>query len=209
MRVLGVVASALLLMACGGDADPSSSAAASESTGEAGSSLPVLEGDDVWSVDLENSSVSFTAIQEGNAFDGHFNAFEVAIKLNPDDPTDAEIHAIINMTSVDAGDGDRNGSLPTSDWFATKKFPTARFHSTEVIATGGGAFSATGELSIKGAAKLITLPFTLMLDGEKARALGEVEINRTDYNVGEGEFAGDEWVGHGVTVKVDISATKG
>ncbi len=212
MRRLLVIGVAGVLVACGGADEPSAGALAADASGAESASetdeLPQLTGDDVWIVDVENSSVTFEGVQEGALFDGRFNRFDAAIRLNPDDPAGAEIHAVIDMASVDAGDTDRNDALPTREWFHTKSFPVARFTSTEVRRAADGNYEAVGSLSMKGATRPVVLPFTLEVTGDTARAVGTIALDRTDYSVGEGEFADGKFVDAAVDVTVDVSATR-
>ncbi|MCI5047993.1 MAG: YceI family protein [Aquisalinus sp.] len=212
MRLTALLALPFFLTACGGASDSAvaGSEAGSAVASVAGpfSALPALAGDFVWVPDYENSSVVFSAEQEGKSFEGRFDSFKAAIRLNPADLSDAEIHAIIDVASVDAGDADRNSSLPTSDWFKVRSFPTATFVSEDVRQVSEGKYEAVGELTIKGISRPVTLPFDLSVEGNQAMATGSIELNRTDYNVGEGAYAGDAWIGYPVSVSVTITATR-
>ena len=161
-----------------------------------------------WIPDYSQSSVKFRAQQQGVEFIGAFEKFSIDIKLDPNDPSTGSITATIEMSSADAGDRDRNNALPTRDWFSTKKFPTAEFRSQSIIADGEGSFIATGTLSMKGVEKGVTLPFTLAIDGDHARASGVASLNRTDFKVGDGAFKTGDWVALNVDVLIDIVATR-
>jgi polyisoprenoid-binding protein YceI len=67
---------------------------------------------------------------------------------------------------------------------------------------------ATGTLSIKGISKPVTLPFTLILSGNTAHAVGKAQVIRTDFHVGTGEWEKPDPVAHEVTVNIDLTATK-
>ncbi len=212
MRLAALLVLPFFLTACGGAGDSAVAGVetGTTATGEAGAfaALPFLEGEFVWATDYASSSVTFSAEQEGQSFEGRFESFRAAIRLNPADISDAEIHAIIDMASVDAGDADRNSSLPTSDWFKTRSFPTATFRSAQVRQISEGRYEATGELTIKGISQPVSLPFDLMIEGNTATASGSLELDRTDFNVGEGAYADDAWIGYPVSVSVKISASR-
>ncbi|MCI5044049.1 MAG: YceI family protein [Aquisalinus sp.] len=212
MRLTAFLALPFFLTACSGAGDSAVASAeagpAIESEAGAFTELSVLTGEFVWSPDYESSSVVFSAEQEGKSFEGRFDSFKAAIRLNPTDLSDAEIHAIIDMVSVDAGDADRNSSLPTSDWFKIRTFPTATFTSTDVRQVSEGKFEAVGDLTIKGVSQPVILPFDLSIDGNQAVATGSLQLNRTDFNVGEGAYADDAWIGYPVSVTVTITASR-
>ena len=192
-----------LLIACGGSTASDNAAPAA-----AGSQLEALTGDHVWKIDKAVSTLIFEASQQGTTFVGRFNEFDAAIRLDPADLSDAVIRAEVKLASVDAGDRDRNASLPSADWFDVKAHPVASFVSESVKRLEDGSYVASGMLTIKGASRALDLPFTLAIDQSTARASGTVDLNRRDFNVGSGQFETDEWVGHDVRVKLDIVASR-
>ena len=161
-----------------------------------------------WAIDRTESTISFIGIQQGEEFTGCFDRFDIAIDLDPDNPADGSIHVEIDMTSAVGGSEDRNSALPGKDWFHIKSFPAATFVSTDITATGPSAFLAKGELLLKGVSKTVELPFTLDVNGDTAQAIGQTDLNRLDFNVGDGAFKTDEWIDFNVVVKIDISASR-
>lgn len=192
------------LVACSGESGQT--ALAQEAN--ASMSLPPLSGHYVWTPDYSQSTLTFDAVHNGDEFTGEFETFEAAIRLNPDDLSNASIFAIVDLSSVDAKDSDRSGALGTKEWFNVKAYPKAVFRSDDVTKTQEG-YVASGELSIKGQTQEIELPFTLNIDGRTATARGQYVMNRTDFGLGNGEYTKDEsWVKYNVTVNVDIVATR-
>lgn len=161
-----------------------------------------------WNVGAEQSSVTFSATQVGQSFTGKFKAFKAQIRFDPADLASAHVLATIDMSSVDAGDGQRNIALPTSDWFDSQVFPSATFEATSFTALAAGKYEARGTLTIRGVAQEILLPFSLDIDGDKANMQGEVTIIRTDYGVGQGQWQSGQWVGLEVKIIVEIVATR-
>ncbi len=200
--ILGLAAS-IMLAACG-DTAPSNVVATSVS----GDQAAVLQDGHAWTLDAEKSTLRFSATQQNEQFTGRFKNFTAQINLNPDDLSNASIKAVIEMKSVDAGAADRNGSLPTRVWFNVKTFPEASFTSSSVTHLQGDDYEATGTLSIKGVSKEVTLPFTLTIVADVATASGKLSLNRTDFNVGEGDYADGSEIGFGVEVMVDLVATR-
>ena len=161
-----------------------------------------------WTVNADESKVLFRGTQEGDAFEGHFPKFDATIILDPENLETASIRAVIDMSAIEAGDDDRNSSLPGREWFHVRKFPEAVFTSNMVIRNAEGIYEAVGTLQIKDVSQDVTLPFTLEIDGNTARAAGTLSLIRTDYNVGTGAFSKGNWVGLDVTVEVQIVATR-
>jgi polyisoprenoid-binding protein YceI len=196
MRFFLALVAALTLAACG-NAQNEAQAVEIETAPASG-----------WVVDKETSSVIFRGKQEGETFEGRFASFDAAITLDPANLAGASIRAVIDMSSFEAGDGDRNAALPGKDWFHVKKHPEAVFASSAITQTGDGQYEAAGSLTIKGVSKDITLPFSLNIDGDTAAATGNLTLIRTDYNVGEGPYEKGTWVDLNVEVEITINATK-
>lgn len=199
MRLFLAAAAVTMLAGCGGEA-PSAAAATTVD------SEPPPPGG--WAVDKSASRLAFTATQTGEAFEGRFENFTASIVFDPDDLSAAHIVVAVDPASARTGDRQRDTALPGSDWFRTRDYPTARFESREVSRTGEGAYEARGALTMRDVTRDIALPFTLAIDGARARAEGGVTLIRTDWGVGQGEFATDQWVGTEVGVKFVIEATK-
>jgi len=159
-----------------------------------------------WAVDKTTSSISFSGVQTEEIFTGSFADFDVQISFSSDDLAGAKVVAEIDLASADAGDKDRNGALPGKEWFFVKKFPTAKFEATGFKHLGGNQYETTGQLTIRGTAKTISLPFTLDIKNGQAVMQGQVTLNRRDYNVGTGMWKDEAWVDHNIGVQVVIKA---
>ncbi|MBB5519915.1 YceI family protein [Amphiplicatus metriothermophilus] len=179
------------------------SAAVAESAAEAPAA-----GAHVWTLDPAASRLVFAATQTGERFEGRFEDFSADIAFDPDDPESASIAVTVDLASARTGDRQRDAALPGRDWFHVREHPTARFVSDAVAKTGENAYEARGTLTIRGVSKEVALPFTLTIDGDRAHAEGSLVIDRTDFGVGQGEFATGQWVGLDVDVSFVVEATR-
>ncbi|NRA30697.1 MAG: YceI family protein [Parvularculaceae bacterium] len=207
MRLISLAAGAALfaVAACGGGGD----AEAPKPMPKVELLAPEMAGDHVWAVDVTSSSVGFQGSMNGKTFDGGFSNFAIGIALDPANPSEGgAIEARIDLGSVDAGDSEKNDALPKETWFHIDAHPIATFRSDAIVATGEGSFAAEGTLSLKGITKDVTLPFTLDVDDATGRAVAEssVTLNRSDFQVGTGEFAEGKWVSFDVEVIIRIEA---
>ncbi|MBI3443968.1 MAG: YceI family protein [Magnetospirillum sp.] len=160
-----------------------------------------------WNVDGAKSRLGFVGSQGGSPFEGRFTRWTARIDFDPANPGAAKAMVEIDMTSATTGDPQKDQSLPQSDWFDAKSFPKARFEAAGFKAKGGNAFEAPGTLTIRGLGKAVSLPFTLDLSGNQAKAKGRLELIRTDYGVGQGEWKSGDMVALQVAVTVDIEAS--
>jgi polyisoprenoid-binding protein YceI len=160
-----------------------------------------------WTIDTAKSRLGFAGSENGSAFTGSFGKFSGTIVFDPADP--AAGHADVTMATASAttGDQQKDGALPDSDWFAVDKYPEAHFVATGFKATGSG-YEALGTLTIRGVAKPVILPFTLVLAGGTAKAEGTLPIIRTDFGVGQGAWSTAQYVALQVEVSFKILAEK-
>lgn len=161
-----------------------------------------------WVVDKAKSRLEFSGTQTGKEFSGAFSDFDASIVFDPADLSAASIDVVVDTSSAKTGDRQRDAALPTPDWFSAKTFPEATFSASEIIATGDSAFEARGRLKIRDATRDFALPFTLAITGDKAVADGAATLLRTDFGVGQGEFATGQWVGLDVKVSFHIEANR-
>lgn len=104
---------------------------------------------------------------------------------------------VIDMTSITNTDleGEWNqklvGHLKSDDFFGVEKYPTATFEITQVVSRGKpGEYKIVGDLTIKGIKKEIKFQADVEDMGDKAKAVAEVVVDRSEYNVryGSGSF---------------------
>lgn len=165
---------------------------------------PALASD--WTVDQSASTLAFTARQNGSPLEGRFTDWSAEITFDPRALGEARIAASIGTASATTGQPQVDGTLPGASWFDAAAHPQARFVSSEIVAVGDGRFEASGTLTLKGIEMPLTLPFSLEIDGDTARAAAEVTLARTAYEVGTD--VGTDTVADGVTVTLEIVATR-
>jgi polyisoprenoid-binding protein YceI len=112
-----------------------------------------------WDIDPVHSDVSFTVRHMMvSKVRGRFGSFSGEIVTAPEF-TDSTVTTTLDATSVDTGNGQRDGHLRTADFFAVETHPTWTFRST-AIRPDGDDYALDGELTIKG----VTRPVTFALE---------------------------------------------
>jgi polyisoprenoid-binding protein YceI len=169
----------------------------------------------VYKADPVHSSVTFTIRHFVSEVDGRFKDFDGTIKYDAQHPADSSVQFTVQAASISTGNDDRDKHLKSPDFFDAAKFPALSFASTKVVAKGANAFDVTGNLTIHGVTKTVTVPASFlgtvkMQKGEKAGFQASFTLNRLDYGVswnraieGGGAMLGDE-----VTVNIDIEANR-
>ncbi len=178
------------------------------STAQTHLATPATSIADHWKIVAASSKLGFKAEQNGEAFTGVFKSFSANIVFSPADLANAHVEAVVDLASIDAGSSERNEALPGKDWFYIKKFPKAEFVSNALKKTGPDMYTARGMLKIKGIEEPLTLPFHLVIDGDKAVMDASFDLDRTRFHVGTGIWESEDWVAHKVVVSLHIVATK-
>jgi polyisoprenoid-binding protein YceI len=160
-----------------------------------------------WHVAEDQGSVGFTAVQQGTKFSGRFETFSAMIDIDPAAVESGHIVGVVETSSVNTRDHDRDASLNDRDWFDTASHPEARFESDSIARQDDGSYVATGQLTLKGKSRPIELSFTFDAQGSEAKFAGKMTVNRFDFDVGEG-WNDTSWVGQDVEVRIDLPLTQ-
>lgn len=123
---------------------------------------------------------------------GFFRDFTGTVQYDAADVTKSSVEFTAKMTSVDTGVAGRDRHLRSADFFDVEKFPDMTFKSTKVAKKGKGLV-VTGDLTMKGVTKSVSIPFTIAgwlpaTEKNPARMgiVGETTINRRDFGVNYG-----------------------
>jgi polyisoprenoid-binding protein YceI len=169
-----------------------------------------------WSVDPAHSSVGFSVKHLGIAtVRGKFEDFEGTLVIGEGDET-ARAYGTVQGVSINTGDAGRDEHLRSADFFGVEQNPELRFASTQVTPVDDETFEISGDLTMNGVTKPITL--TAEVQGEETDPWGnervalEVtgQLNRGDWNMtfNQALGSGNLLVGEKVKLQLDISAVK-
>lgn len=147
---------------------------------------------------------------------GSFNDFTGKGTFDVDDPSRSHLELTIQAKSIDTRNADRDAHLRSNDFFDMDQFPELHFVSTAVEAAGDNAFRVTGDLTIKGVTKPVTIELehtgnaTDPYGNDRIGLEGSVTVNRKDWGVNWNATleAGGVLVSENVTVEIEVSAIK-
>ena len=117
--------------------------------------------------------------------------WDATLNWNAEDPTKSSVSVEIDTASIDSGVEVFDGHLRGEGFFNVAEHPKATFVSTSLVDNGDGAGTMTGDLTIKGITKPITLFVTFNKAGLEERwkkykvgfsARGS--LNRSDFDLG-------------------------
>jgi len=113
-----------------------------------------------WSIDSDHAVARFSIRHFTIAsVEGFFTKMTGVIQFDPPDLTQLSVEAEIDVRSLTTGHGERDEHLLSPDYFEAEKYPKIFFRSTRVEVTGENRGKITGDLTIRGIRKPITLDF--------------------------------------------------
>jgi polyisoprenoid-binding protein YceI len=181
------------------------------------STLTNALGTGTYTVDASHSRIGFVARHAMvTKVRGAFNDYEAVAEVNGDSLADSKIRVAIKAASVDTRSEQRDGHLRSADFFDVENHPEITFTSTEVEPVGDDVLKVTGDLTIKGITKPVTIDFTYEgaavdpFGNQRVGFEGSVVVNRKDWelNWNAALEAGGVLVSEKVTLEFEISAIK-
>jgi len=146
---------------------------------------------------------------------GFFKEFEGTAHVDVANPGNSKVSLKIDTASVDTGNADRDGHLLSGDFFENGANPYITFESTKVE-FDGETWEITGDLTIKGVTKPVTVPFELTgsakdpFGNTRVGFEGATTINRSDWglNFNATLETGGLLVSEKIKLEFDVSAIK-
>lgn len=182
-----------------------SEAAAAGSPSRAGSAETATADPARWIVRPDESSLGFSVTMMGNEAGGSFADWDADIVFSPDALEASSITVTVGTDAVSlSGGGISQSQIEGPDGFANSDHGLAMFKADTIReAFEGDGYLAEGTLAIRGTEAPLTLPFTVDIDGDVARAEGSVGVERLTYDIG----AENDPSGGTLSLTVDVSFT--
>lgn len=148
-----------------------------------------------WTADPYHSKLGFTVTHLGIAdVPGYFGDYDVTITASKEDFSDAVIEMTAQVNSINTRVEQRDNHLKSPDFFDVAKFPTMSFKSTGIKKAGKNKYDLTGNLTLHGVTKPVTV--TMLYRGTTANPnangapVAGIQITgtikRSDFAVGDG-----------------------
>ncbi len=160
-----------------------------------------------WAVQ-KGSHLDFDLAWADTPIHGTFSRWTADILFSPEALDRSKLTVSIDLASAGTGDGQRDESLQGPDFFNTSATPKATFTATRFRKTAEGRFVADGTLDLRGTKKPLSLPFSLKIDGDTAKARGVTTVDRTVFGVGQGEWASTDQIPGKIKVSFALTAKK-
>jgi len=138
----------------------------------------------------------------GTDAEGVFKSFSGDIQFDEADLAKSNCKLIVEVNSINTGNGMKNKHAKSDKWFDAEQFPNIEFQSTKFSKTESG-YSVTGKLKMHGVEKEITIPFTFKNDVFASN----FSVNRLDYGVGTMKGSAKK-VSNEIKLDISIPVTK-
>jgi len=148
---------------------------------------------------------------------GGFTKVEGTIEYDPANVGATKIDAVIDASTIDTREEQRDAHLRSADFLDVEKFPTITFKSTKVEADGDDELKVTGDLTIHGVTKEVVLD----VDGPtpeakdpygnlRVGASAKTKVKRSEFGLtwNAALEAGGFLVGDDLKIELDVSAIR-
>ena len=171
---------------------------------------------ETYQFDKSHTTVGFQVRHIFTMLSGRFTDYVGTIQVDRARPESSTVEFTIQATSIDTAEPRRDQHLRSADFFDVANHPTIAFKSTSVKANGKDSFLVTGDLTMRGVTKPVTLPVTLLGEGkdpmgnEKMGLETSLTLNRKDFGLvwNRALESGGVLVGEEVRVQIAIEANK-
>jgi polyisoprenoid-binding protein YceI len=171
---------------------------------------------DTYQFDKSHTTVGFQVRHLVTNVGGKFQDFSGTIKVDRATPESSSVEFTIQAASINTNEPKRDEHLKSPDFFDVANQPTITFKSSSVKATGKDTYEVTGNLTMRGVTKQITLPVTFLGEGkdpwgnEKAGFDIQTTLNRKDYGINWNKTLdqGGLLLGDEVKVQISVEANK-
>jgi len=111
-----------------------------------------------WKIDASHSEITFKVKHLViSTVSGKFNEFDATVEAEKDDFSDAQVSFSAKIDSISTGNEQRDGHLKSADFFDAAGHPELTFKSTALKQVSGSDYELTGDLTIRGTTKPVTL----------------------------------------------------
>ena len=155
----------------------------------------------VWQLDPYHTQVEFSAKHLGMmTVRGHFTQTSATGTIDPHHPEASSVEVTIQAASIRTNNETRDNDLRSANFLEADKYPTITFKSTRIEPAGQDRYTMTGDLTIKGNTRPVTLSvmrygeFNDPMMGHRIAYSAQGQINRKDFGLTFNMLLDGKWV---------------
>jgi polyisoprenoid-binding protein YceI len=149
---------------------------------------------DMYAIDPGHCSIVFSVAHSGFSYVyGFFRQAAGNYVFDETNPANCRFRFAIQADSLDTNNAERDKHLRSDGFFNVQQYPTIMFDSTSCqradTQDGGVLYQVTGNLTIHGVTKQVTVPLRMLGAGEgpfkdrRTGFLGQFELKRSDFGM--------------------------
>jgi polyisoprenoid-binding protein YceI len=137
--------------------------------------------------------------------EGLFQDFSGTLSYDPANPAACAIDVTAQAASLDTRNSTRDQVLRSDDFFDVAKYPTLAFHNTSIASTGPDSLSVTGDLTIHGITRRVTVPVRV-IGARVMPGIGDFAGFETTFTIDRRDFGvlGTRWSGNKVAIDPSV-----
>ena len=143
-----------------------------------------------WQIDPFHLQIEFAVKHLGMmTVRGHFSEITTGGRIDPANPAASSLDVTIQTASIRTHNEMRDNDLRSSNFLEVDKHPTIIFRSSRIEPAGSDRYTMTGDLTIKGNTRSVTLnvlrygEFNDPMMGHRIAYSAEGQINRRDFGL--------------------------
>jgi polyisoprenoid-binding protein YceI len=170
-----------------------------------------------WKIDPSHSHVEFSVRHLMiSSVKGRFGALDGSVVTDEAAPAKVDVTVSIDAASLDTREAQRDTHLRSADFFDVEKFPTLTFQGGRVSGSTTDSFKLTGDLTIHGVTREVTLDVVSEgrgkdpWGGDRAGYSATTKIKRSDFGLTWNQLleAGGIAVGDEIKISIDVELVK-
>ncbi|MDC7337843.1 YceI family protein [Streptomyces lydicus] len=170
-----------------------------------------------WTIDPMHSTVAAVAQHLGlSSVHGRFTEFSGRIEI-AEDVEKSRVEAAIKATTIDTGNGMRDGHLRSEDFLNVEEYPEITYRSSGLEPAGPDRWTVHGDLALHGVVRPVDLDLSYLgtgpdpWGGVRAAFRATAELRREDFKMNYNQVvaAGIAAIGTTLKVELDIQAVQG
>ena len=172
--------------------------------------VPAVGAPTTWQIDPNHANAQFVARHLGiSNVQGEFTHVTGTVVIDDQDITKSSVDATLDVNSIYTRVTMRDNDLKSERFFNAAQFPSITFKSTKITKASDGSVKMTGDLTIKGVTKSVTLDVVNLtapvqaMGGTRRGVAASTHINRQDFGVS----AMPGGVGDDIAIQLDLEMT--
>lgn len=171
-----------------------------------------------WNIDPVHSIAEFRVKHMMiSSVRGQFTGLTGTLTFNESDLAQSQVEAVIDVSTINTHDAQRDTHLKSADFFDVEKFPTMTFKSSRVTRKADGSLTVSGRLTLHGITKDVefdvegpTPPAKDPWGNTRAGVTAKTKVNRTDFglNFNAALETGGVLVGEDVAITLELEFVK-